>query len=169
MVGRQRFELENLRAADEWTVDGEERVLRRRPEEPDRAAFHVGQERVLLRAVEAVNLVDEEDRPRAFGLSAGGCRPRRSRAGCRSTVLSTPLNRSNFARVVMCAMTSARLVLPVPGGPWKMRGIQPVGLDGAAQEFARPEQMFLADVFIERARTHPRGERRLRIHGGFAR
>ena len=34
-----------------------------------------------------------------------------------ATVLSTPLSRSNFERVT-CAMTSARLVLPVPGGPW---------------------------------------------------
>jgi len=33
-----------------------------------------------------------------------------------ATVLSTPLRRSNRALVV-CAMISARLVFPVPGGP----------------------------------------------------
>ena len=62
--GCERFELEHLRAADQWAIDREERVLRRRAEQPHRAAFHVGQEGVLLRAVEAVDLVDEKDGPR---------------------------------------------------------------------------------------------------------
>ena len=60
----QRFELENLRAADQRPVDREERVFRRRAEQADGAAFHIGQQRVLLRAVEAVDFVDEEDRAR---------------------------------------------------------------------------------------------------------
>src|SRR5207248_2581852 len=37
---------------------------------------------------------------------------------------------------------------------------QPVGLDGAAQKFARPKDVLLPDEFVERARTHPRGQRR---------
>ena len=34
-----------------------------------------------------------------------------------------------------------------------------VGFDGAAQELAFADDMFLPDVFIQCARTHPRGKR----------
>ena len=36
-------------------------------------------------------------------------------------------------------------------------GRQPVGLDGAAQKFARPKDVLLPDEFVERARAHPCG------------
>src|SRR4029078_2788015 len=35
---------------------------------------------------------------------------------------------------------------------------QPIGFDGATQEFPRRENMFLSDKFIEGTRTHPRRE-----------
>ncbi len=38
-----------------------------------------------------------------------------------------------------------------------------VGLDGPAQKPPRPDNVLLADEFIERARAHPRGERRLTV------
>ena len=52
---------EDLGAADERTVDGEKRIFRRRAEQADGAAFHVGQQGILLGAVKAVDFVDEED------------------------------------------------------------------------------------------------------------
>ena len=39
-----------------------------------------------------------------------------------------------------------------------------VGFDGAAQKLAFADDMFLPDVFIQRARTHPRGKRRFAFH-----
>jgi hypothetical protein len=39
-----------------------------------------------------------------------------------------------------------------------------VRFDGAPQEFAFADDVFLPDVFLQRARTHPRGERRFAFH-----
>ena len=41
---------------------------------------------------------------------------------------------------------------------------QPVRFDGAAQEFPLADDVFLPDVFLQRARTHPRGKRRFGFH-----
>ena len=41
---------------------------------------------------------------------------------------------------------------------------QPVRFDGAAQELALADDVLLADIFIQRARAHARGERRLCLH-----
>ena len=52
-------------AREQRRVHLERRVLRRRADQDDRAGLDVRQERVLLRLVEAVDLVDEEHRPPA--------------------------------------------------------------------------------------------------------
>jgi hypothetical protein len=54
-------ELEDLAAADQRGVDGEEGVFGGCADEEDQAVFHVGEQDVLLGAVEAVDLVEEED------------------------------------------------------------------------------------------------------------
>jgi hypothetical protein len=43
---------------------------------------------------------------------------------------------------------------------------QTIGFNGAAEKFAGAKDVFLADKFLQRARAHPRGERR-RAVGGF--
>src|SRR5438034_2837049 len=45
----------------------------------------------------------------------------------------------------------------------KNYGWQTIGFDCTAQKFPRRENMFLADEFVERARTHARGERRCAV------
>src|SRR4051812_5026493 len=62
MFRRKRLELKNLRARDEGAVNVEERIMRRRADEPDGAVLDIRQQNILLGFVEAVNLVDEEDR-----------------------------------------------------------------------------------------------------------
>ena len=39
--------------------------------------------------------------------------------------------------------------------PVEQRGIEPVGVDGAAQQLARREQVRLSDVLVQRAGSHP--------------
>ena len=39
-----------------------------------------------------------------------------------------------------------------------------VGFDGAPQQFALADDVILADVFFQRARTHARGQRRFGLH-----
>ena len=67
LVRRQRLELEDLAAADQCAIHREKRIARRRADQRDDAFLHVGQQCVLLGLVEAVNLVDEQQRPRAPG------------------------------------------------------------------------------------------------------
>jgi hypothetical protein len=64
----QRMKRQNFGAREERARDFEGRVLRGRAYERDGAVFYGRQERVLLRLVEAMNLVYEEDCARAFAL-----------------------------------------------------------------------------------------------------
>jgi hypothetical protein len=59
----ERLEHDDLAAGQERAVELEGRVLGRRAHEHDVPRLDVRQEDVLLRAVEAVDLVEEEDRP----------------------------------------------------------------------------------------------------------
>ena len=56
----QRSEFKYLRSGDQRGVDEEEGIVCRRPDELDRSTLHIGQEHILLSAVEAVDFVDEE-------------------------------------------------------------------------------------------------------------
>ena len=61
----ERTQLEDQRAGDQRAVDVEKRVHRGGPDEAHCAAFDVGQEDVLLRFVEAVDFVDEQNGARS--------------------------------------------------------------------------------------------------------
>ena len=65
----QRLQRVDAAAGEQRGVEFEGRVLGRGADEADGAALDVGQESVLLRLVEAMNLIDEEDGARA---QAGG-------------------------------------------------------------------------------------------------
>ena len=87
------------------------------PDEGDEPFLHVGQQGVLLGLVEAVDFVDEED---------GAAAPAPARAGPPpppgagpATPDMTALRLKNSASMVR-AITRARVVLPLPGGPQKI-------------------------------------------------
>ncbi len=69
ILGRERAQDVDARAGQERAVDLEGRVLGRRTDEAERAVFDEGQERVLLRLVEAVDLVEKQDRGARFRLT----------------------------------------------------------------------------------------------------
>ena len=50
--------------------------------------------------------------------------------------------------------------LSAAGRSIENHGGQSISFNRAAQKFARPKNVFLADKFLERARPHPCGERR---------
>ena len=82
VVCRERLEAEHLAPGEERCVHREARVLGRRPDEDDRPVLDVRQERVLLRLVEPMDLVDEDDR--ALARETPGARaPRRRSRGAR--------------------------------------------------------------------------------------
>ena len=50
---------QNLRAAEQCGVEFKARILGRRANEDDRAILNIGQETILLRAVETVDFINE--------------------------------------------------------------------------------------------------------------
>ncbi len=76
----ERLKREDLTAAQERRIDGEERVLRGGADEDDSAFFHIGQQHVLLGAIEAVQFIDEQNGPLAGGLQLGTCFLKKLRA-----------------------------------------------------------------------------------------
>ena len=65
LVVRERLELDDGAAREQGGVDLEVRVLGRGADQRQQAALDAREQRVLLGLVEAVDLVEEEDRPRA--------------------------------------------------------------------------------------------------------
>ena len=92
VVVAERVEAEDLAAREQRRVHGERRVLGGRADEDDRPPLDVGKKRVLLRLVEAMNLVDEQDRALARGRPAASA-PRRRCRGARPGRPSTALKR----------------------------------------------------------------------------
>ena len=121
-------------------------------------ALDARQERVLLRLVEAVDLVDEDDRAPA-GRSRGSL-------GVGHHVLDlldagehgAERHEPRLRRVGDDARE--RRLAGARRSPEDDR-LQQVALDGLAQRPARREQILLADELVERARPHPLGERRV--------
>ena len=147
-------------AREQRRVDLEVRVLGGRADQRDGPLLDRGQERVLLGLVEAVDLVEEEDRaPAACAepLAGAGRAPR----GRRPTVAETAESSSNSAPVVS-ATIRASVVLPVPGGPTGSSDGTRSRLDRAPQRPARPDDVLLADELVERPRAQPPRERRRR-------
>ena len=75
---RQRCELENLAAAHQRRVHCKKRVFGRGADQQDPPCLHIGQQNILLGAVETVDFIEKEHRPRAavaqtfFGLIQNG-------------------------------------------------------------------------------------------------
>ncbi len=63
---------QNLGAGEKRRIDLEGGVFGGRADQDDRAVLDIGQEGILLGAVEAVNLVDEQERPLAMLAAAAG-------------------------------------------------------------------------------------------------
>ena len=117
------------------------------------------QERVLLRLVEAVDLVDEEDRALAAA----------ARARVSASAIDLPQlldagehggERRRSARRVASASSRASVVLPVPGGPQRIIECRSPRSIARAEQRARAEEVSLADELVEDVRPHPLGERR---------
>ena len=138
--------------------------MRRRPDQPDDAALHVRQKNVLLRLIEPVNLIDEQD---------GGL-PRILQAIGRQRQ-----DPSHFRHVRFNAAQPFEFI-PRAGGNDLSEGsfarawgavederLDPVSLYGPAQELARTQDVRLAHKVIEAARAHAGGQRSLR--GGLGR
>ena len=135
-----RLERQHPSARQQSSIELEGRVLRRRADQNDRAVFHDRQEAVLLGAVEAMDLVDEQQ-----GLPAGHA-PRAGRFE-HSFRSATPEKIAEIcSKGKACSRrTSSRatVVLPVPGGPQKI--IEPSEPDAIIRAEHRPHPSGVPD------------------------
>jgi hypothetical protein len=152
----KRLEGEDLAAAQKRRVDGEKRILRRRPNKNDAPFLDVGQQHVLLGPVEAVQLIDEQQRALApRGQLRGGflqdlaqlLDARRDRVQ-----LAEPA-----ARVAGDDVGQGRLA--AAGRAVKDDRAQSIRLEQPAQQLAGAEKVLLAGEFVECSGPHPRCQR----------
>ena len=168
-VGRlERLQGEDAAAREQRSDHLERRVLGRGAHQGERPRLDVGEERVLLSAVEAVDLVEEEDRalagtPRALGvgrdladlLEARGDRRERHEAGPAAGAGGREqAGEAGLART---------------GRAPEEQGGQRARLDQHAKGSARRHQVPLAEYLVERARPHAVGERRPTPYSGGGR
>src|SRR5690606_24212177 len=148
----ERVEHVDAGAGEQRGVECEGRIFRRRPDQDDRSSLHVGEEGVLLRLVEAVDLVDEEDGLPALAdaallglgddLAHVGHAPQHCREGdeCASRRVGDHPRQRRLARA---------------GRAPEDHGRDFVALDRLAEEPALAEQVLLTEDLVERAGAHP--------------
>ena len=161
VITLQGFEFEHPSSAQERSDHLERWILRRRADQGDCPILDRVEDSVLLGLVESMNLVDEEDHPREpvsmsrLGVGdhlaqvgdATGDGGERRKAGVGES------GDHSRDRGFAAARRS-----PEDAG----RGC--VGLDRAAERCVGSDEMRLSDDFVEAARSHPSGERRVMIN-----
>ena len=139
-------------AGQERRVHLERWILRRGADEHHGAPFHMGQEGILLRLVEAVRLIDEEHRRNAgvgLCLGDGGAHVahpgehRREAGPTGAGGVGEELRQGRLA--------AARR-------PPQDHRCHPAGRRLAAERRVRPQEVALADELIQARRPHARGE-----------
>ena len=157
VVGLERLEPEQRRPREQRTREREERVLGGRADEHEQSFLDVREERVLLRAVEPMDLVEEEDR------AAARARPfaRAARSATSRTSLTPAVTADNGSNAFSVAPATRRamVVLPVPGGPQRITDDSRSRLDQYAQRLAKAQQVLLADHVVEGTGPQARRER----------
>ena len=155
IVFRQRSQFKNLRTRNQRRIDEEKRIVRRRADELHHAAFHVRQQNVLLGFIETMDFVHEQNRGLALVFEAIG------RGGQHAP---------HIRHVGFHAAESLEFALGLAGDDLRQRRfararrpvenqrLDAVGLDRAAQQLSRAEDMRLPHEFAQVPRTHPRGK-----------
>lgn len=162
LVGREGLQLEDERTARERRVDEHRRIVRGGADEDDRAVLDVREQDILLGLVEAVDLVDEEDRA---GSAEFGARAVADLADLRDVRDDARTAHEVPARRLRDDLGERRLA--AAGWTEQDDVRETVRLDDAPEQLAVAEDVALAHHLVKRARTHPRrqGFCRMDVHG----
>ena len=162
MFDAERFKSKNLGSRNERAVYVKERIVSGGADQPNVSGLNIGQEDVLLRLIEMMDLVNEEN-----GLLSG----------CVAAIRRASNYATHFGHVAFHAADSnefgVRHFRDDPGerglsASWRAgedHRRQTIGFNSASQKFAGAKDVFLAHKFLQRARAHPRGERRSAVCG----
>jgi hypothetical protein len=159
------LEGEHARPRQKRRVELEGWILGRRADENDGAVLHVGQEGILLRAVEAVDLVDEEQRALAeFAARARGLEHL-------AEVLDAGIEGGELLEMMVGDLGEEPRHggLAGPGRSPEDHRAEPPGLDHAAQHALLAEEVILPHDLVERRRAQPIGKRPRRALGKASR
>ena len=164
LVGGQPAKNEHLRARKKRGVHFEGGVFRGRADEDDVAGFHARQEGVLLRLVEPVDLVDEDDRAPPRGAPDA--------LGFRHDLadfLDPGKDRAEGDEPRFCGLGDdpRQRRLARARRPPEDDRLQKIALDGFAQRPARGQEILLADELVKRPRPHALRQRRRRRARGL--
>ena len=149
----QGFQDKNLAAGEQGRNDLEGRILRRRTDQDDGARFHGPEQGILLRLVEAVDFVDEQDR------SAPLAEQTRPPGFLEHLPDILDAGRDCGEGIELAAhrfgddMGQGRL--SYAGRAPENERRQVPALDHLAEDAAFPDQMPLAHILVQRIRTHP--------------
>ncbi len=156
LLVRQRFERVELHPRHQRRVDLEVRVLGRGADQRHQPFLDRRQERVLLRLVEAVDLVEEQDRALPMGSEAlaGACE-HCAHLGHRGRDRRKLFERGAGPR----GHDPRQRRLATSGRPVEHHRADPVLLDREPERRALAEHVSLADEFLERGRARALGER----------
>ena len=158
VLAGERLQLEDAGTGDQRAVDLEVRVFGSRADEDHRAVLDEREEIVLLRLVEAVDLIDEED-----GLPAVATVVL-LRAG--DDLLEVLLSGDGGVHLLEVGLRGVRDDLREGRFAGARRavkdeGAELVGLDRTVEQGAWGDDLLLADDFVEGFRTHTGGQRRV--------
>ena len=154
LFGGKRVENENFASRQERAVDLERGVFRRGAYENDRALLDKGEKRVLLRLVEAMDFVDEEDR--SLSERAVAIRLLHNGANLLDPARDGGEVDELRPRDLRDHVRQGRL--PYAGRPPEDHRRDRVLLNHPSQDLPFPEESPLTDDFVERLRSKPRGE-----------
>ena len=154
-IARQRLQHEDLGAREQRGVDLERRVLGRGADEHDVASLHARKEGILLCLVEAVDLVDEDDRA-AAGAASSILRRRHDFLD----LFDSGQHRAERDEVRLCQLgdDTGKRCLARAGRSPKDDRLKQIALDGFAKRLAGTEDLVLADDVVERLWTYALGQ-----------
>ena len=149
----QGLEDKDLAAGEQGGDDLEGRVLRRRADQHDGAALDGAEQGVLLRLVEAVDLIDEEDRRRRTGeegIAAG-------LVDHFAHLFHPGTDGAEGEELAVQGLgdDAGEGGLSDPGRAPEDEGRQGTGLDHAPQDAAFTDQVLLADILLQGSGPHP--------------
>ena len=168
----QGLEDKDLAAGEQGRDDLEGRILRRRADQHDGAALDGAEQGVLLRLVEAVDLIDEED----GGGSAGEEGIAAGLVDHLAHLFHPGTDGAEGEEFAVQGLgdDAGEGGLSDPGRAPKDEGGQGAGLDHAPQDTTFPDQVLLADILIQGGGPHPfrkrgkiAGVSGIRVHQGL--
>ena len=155
----ERLEDIDARAGQQRVVELERGILCRRPDEGQRAVLDVGQEGVLLRLVEAMHLIEEQDRPAIAHVTVLFSLGYRAANVLDAGHDGRQGNEMRFGR----SRNEARQGrLARAGRTPEDHRVRPALPDRPEQRLALVEQVPLAREFVERRRSHAIRQRPVR-------